>query len=478
MTGPSGKETPTFHHDQPGTPEHRWLTDPRWAQLPATTPHRLDHRHVVVLSAHPDDETLGIGATLADLATTGARIDLVIATDGESSHPGSTLWTPGRLGQTRRTEARHALSLLAPDARLHLLGLPDGRLADDPAKLLAALQTHLPDLDRNTVVLAPYPDDGHPDHDLLGALAHTLAAHTGADLLHYPIWLWHRSTPDDLDWSQTTVLTPSAHALHTKRAALLAHATQTSPLSPLPGDEPLLPRHVLAHFERVVEVLIAPRTPTRDTPQPHLQPHPRPTRQVPRPDRADTFDALFEKNDDPWNENSWYERRKRRLTLSVLAREHYGSALEIGCATGALTAELVDRADHVIATDISAQALARARRRDLPRVDWRHDGQLTDLPDHTIDLVVLSEVAYFLTGLELLHLLRHAARVLRPGGEILLVDWRARTEDIPLDGELVHDQAERMYTGLLRHRLTYADTDLRIDCWGGPGALGPHQERR
>ena len=43
-------------------------------------------RRVVVLSAHPDDESLGCGGTMALLAAAGAEVSLVIATDGEATH--------------------------------------------------------------------------------------------------------------------------------------------------------------------------------------------------------------------------------------------------------------------------------------------------------------------------------------------------------------------------------------------------------
>ena len=50
----------------------------------------LPPKKILVLAAHPDDETLGCGATLARLSSEGAYIKLMTFTDGESSRKGST----------------------------------------------------------------------------------------------------------------------------------------------------------------------------------------------------------------------------------------------------------------------------------------------------------------------------------------------------------------------------------------------------
>ena len=92
-----------------------------------------------------------------------------------------------------------------------------------------------------------------------------------------------------------------------------------------------------------------------------------------------------------------------------------------------------------------------------------------DLPPGPFDLVVLSEVGYFLTGAQLLGALRHARRALRPGGEILLCDWTHPTKDIPLDGMLVHRQAATAL-GLPR-RVALIDQDFVVDVYGGPDTL-------
>ena len=458
-----------FTPAEPGTPETRWLGDRRWDDVPAIRPADLDADRLVVLAAHPDDESLGVAATIADAAAAGMPIDVVLATDGTASHPRSPLWTPDRLGALREAELRQALGVVAPDASVRTLGLPDGTLADDPARLRRLLEQALAEhADRRTVLLAPYPADGHADHDTLGRAAGQIAAERGVRIWYYPIWLWHWADPDEFPWSRAVAVQASAAALHAKAAAIAAHRSQIAPLSPLPGDEALLPPHMLARFARVVETLIAPQ-------------------QVPpglgaaaeeerRRRRNARFEAMLGDGDDPWDSTSWYERRKHALTVALRTRERYGRAIEIGCSTGALTGLIARHAGHVTAVDGSAAALAVARRRRSAGVTWRHaevPSGLTVLPDGYADLVVISEIAYFLTGAEFLALLRQARRLAAVDGEIVLVDWREGAADLPLDGELVHAQAVAAYADLT-HRLSYRDESVRAEVWGGsplrPGA--------
>ena len=60
------------------------------------------YAQVLVLSAHPDDETLGVGGLLADLADAGAAVSVLVATDGERSHPTGA---PGPRGAGRPPSA-------------------------------------------------------------------------------------------------------------------------------------------------------------------------------------------------------------------------------------------------------------------------------------------------------------------------------------------------------------------------------------
>ena len=68
--------SPAFGHDDPGTAESSWLGHPSWETAPCLEVAALvrDRPRVVVLSAHPDDETLGVGGLLCALAREGAEV--------------------------------------------------------------------------------------------------------------------------------------------------------------------------------------------------------------------------------------------------------------------------------------------------------------------------------------------------------------------------------------------------------------------
>jgi LmbE family N-acetylglucosaminyl deacetylase len=233
-----------------GTPEALWRP---WLDAEPRPPldlDRLSGRRVVVLAAHPDDEVLGVGGLLIDLAGRGSQIVAVWVTDGEASHPGSHAIEPEQLAWKRRAESRRALAALGVAPMLSVvLGLPDGGLGD----CLPALRTAVRDLvGPDDVVLAPWRGDGHPDHEAVGSVA----AEFATTLLEYPIWMWHWAMPDDdrVPWARLrTVAVPDPAA---KARAIDAFDTQVRPIGPEPEDAAILPPDVVARFLRSHEVVL------------------------------------------------------------------------------------------------------------------------------------------------------------------------------------------------------------------------------
>ena len=405
----------TFTHAQPGTAATAW----QLGDLPALD--EVSERRLVVLAAHPDDETLGAGGLIAHLAALGAEIDVVVATDGEASHPDSRTWTPAQLGLVREREVRAAVRALAPDARVHLLRFPDGHLADHVPQLVEALRALVRP---GCLLVAPWRGDGHPDHEAAGRAAAQAAE--GARRLEYPIWLWHWATPDDsrVPRAELRRWAVPAQALQSKAMAMRAHASQVQPLSDGPGDEVLLTADVLAHFERPFEVFVEPADPDSMT--------------------AADFDRFYaESGEDPWGfTDRWYELRKRALTMASLPREHFGRALEPGCSIGVLTELLAPRCDDLLATDVSAVAIERARSRTSRFAHVRVElGSVPrQWPPGAFDLVVLSEVGYYCGQIDLGRLVTRAARSLVPGGVLLACHWRHPVQEYPLTGDQVHER--------------------------------------
>jgi LmbE family N-acetylglucosaminyl deacetylase len=142
----------------------------------------MDLRLMCVL-AHPDDESLGTGGTLAAYASEGVTTFLVTATRGERGRFGSGVDapTPDVVGRTREAELLAAARELGvQDVRM--LGYPDGGLDQvDPAAAIETIAGHLRRA-RPQVVITFGPDGayGHPDHIAISQLT-TAAIGCAAD---------------------------------------------------------------------------------------------------------------------------------------------------------------------------------------------------------------------------------------------------------------------------------------------------------
>ncbi|HXH77167.1 bifunctional PIG-L family deacetylase/class I SAM-dependent methyltransferase [Nocardioides sp.] len=433
-----------FSHDGPGTPVRTW--DVALAERPLAilelppTPGLL-----VVLGAHPDDESLGVAGLINTLSRRGWQIAVISATAGEGSHPSSPTLTREELGDRRRDELDRAIEAVAPAADVTCLGLPDGEVAEHEDELVRHLVAVVGDRGAQTVLCAPWRKDGHPDHEAAGRAAAIAARRTGARLLEYPVWLWHWGSAPDLPWQVARAWHLDDEARTAKRSAIAAHTSQVLPISDRPGDEVLLVPQMLAHFTRGSEVVVEDPSPISDA----------------------ALDEVHRSRPDPWQVDSWYERRKRALTVASLPREHYSRALEIGCSIGALAEDLAARCDQLLAVDSSpaAVAAAGARLAALPNVEVRLTVMPDGWPEGLFDLVSVSEVGYFLSPRELDELIRRAFDSLAPGGHIVLCHWRHQPVGWPLDGPVVHDAFRaRAATELV----ALEEPDFLLHVLGGP----------
>lgn len=233
-----------------GTPTAEWL---RWRHDFPPLP--LDScPGLVVVAPHPDDETLGFGATAGTAAALGIDVHLVVATDGGAAHPGLTAPEQVQLEATRRNESGCAADLLGLSAPT-FLGLPDGGLADAEPRLADILTAMLSACAPGTWCAATWRGDGHPDHEAVGRAAAVAAARTGAVLLEYPVWMWHWAQPEDpaVPWRSAARVRPDPVAVARKRAAVAVYRSQTE--ADDAGRQPVLPPAVLSRLESVGEVV-------------------------------------------------------------------------------------------------------------------------------------------------------------------------------------------------------------------------------
>lgn len=153
----------------------------------------------------------------------------------------------------------------------------------------------------------------------------------------------------------------------------------------------------------------------------------------------DYFRRMYAADIDPWGfDRRWYERRKYALTLASLPSERYRHAYEPGCANGSLTELLAPRCDRIDATELVAEVATRAAERlgELGHVSVRCAAFPAWWPDEPIDLLVLSEIAYYLREPGRAVVDERIRASLAAGGEVVAVHYTGAT-DYPMHGREV-----------------------------------------
>jgi LmbE family N-acetylglucosaminyl deacetylase len=158
---------------------------------------------LLVVSPHPDDETLCCAGVIRRVVTAGGHVSVVWITSGEGSKLSmllveKSLFNPrdkvSDLAAKRMAEARAASALLGVDStRQYFLGYPDGgirKLLTDNRSRLERDFTAVLDLVEPTLILAPSPVDTHQDHEATGRLAIRALSRRG-ELTKAHFWIVH-----------------------------------------------------------------------------------------------------------------------------------------------------------------------------------------------------------------------------------------------------------------------------------------------
>ena len=186
------------------------------------------------------------------------------------------------------------------------------------------------------------------------------------------------------------------------------------------------------------------------------------------------FLDMYAAEPDPWGfTNRWYEQRKYQITMACLPRARYRRAFEPGCSVGVLTALLADRADHVDARDLVPVAVEQTTARlhatgandhvSVGRWDMRDPW-----PEAVYDLVVLSEVLYYLEADEAARFMAQTVEHLDADGHVVVAHWQTRVPEYPLSGGAARQIARE--TAGLQVLGTYRDDDFALDVLGRIGA--------
>lgn len=220
---------------------------------------------LLVVVAHPDDESFGTGSVIAQAARRGVEVTVCCATRGEAGHDEGPEPVDD-LAATRERELREAAAILGA-ARVVLLGYGDSGMSGTAGpdtlvgapldEVVAAVAAVLDDVAPDVVVtLDPDFGDGHRDHVRIGtatteaARGREVAVHywcLSRDLMKKWVELLATEQPDsehlDVDAAgmgrpddDLTAVVDVADVVAVRWRAIAAHATQRSPFEVLPPD--------------------------------------------------------------------------------------------------------------------------------------------------------------------------------------------------------------------------------------------------
>lgn len=188
------------------------------------------HGPWLVIAPHPDDESLGAGSLLAQIADAGGEAHVAFLTDGTGSHCGAPGWSPTRVGWTRAGEARDALRQLGLVQAPRHLDWPDS--APHPRGSLAFERTV-----RSLVAWCRYRGiraiavtwrgEPHCDHEAAAELAAAVARKLRGRLYEYLVWGWTLPDVDRLLRGYRALSVDVAGGRTRQRRAIARHRSQT-----------------------------------------------------------------------------------------------------------------------------------------------------------------------------------------------------------------------------------------------------------
>lgn len=241
-----------------GTPATSWQ---HWQGLQALPALSLatafpNNQRVCLFAPHPDDEIAGCGGLLLQLARQGNPITLFSVTNGDKSHPNSTLFPPEKLQHIRPLETQLALATLGIHQQVEhiLLGLPDGAVYAEQQTLWHKLSEYLCP---NDILVTTFAFDGHPDHEATGQVVQRFAHQHGLACFQVLIWAWHWAEPNDarIAWQQAQRLDLSPTEQQLKQQALRCFASQLY-ADASTGNAPILPDFALQRMALPWEVFL------------------------------------------------------------------------------------------------------------------------------------------------------------------------------------------------------------------------------
>ncbi|MEH3054647.1 MAG: SAM-dependent methyltransferase [Patulibacter minatonensis] len=166
------------------------------------------------------------------------------------------------------------------------------------------------------------------------------------------------------------------------------------------------------------------------------------------------YDRWFRDDPDPWRFTlSPYEQAKRAATVAACGPEGGRTVLELGAANGVLAADLAPLARRLVAVEAapSAAALARERLAPLAGCDVIEGLVPQHVPAGPFDLIVASEILYYLDDPSYARTLAALPEWLAPGGRVVAVHWRPAGPERPRAAADVHADLAALPTLRVAH---------------------------
>ena len=160
-----------------------------------------------------------------------------------------------------------------------------------------------------------------------------------------------------------------------------------------------------------------------------------------RPIDVSGFEQKFRENIDPWNyTQSRFERYKRTILLRACGRYKHGRVLELGCAIGETSRYLAPLSLRLIAVDGSSTAINEATKRlgYEKHVHFRLANLPGEMPRGPFELIVVSEIAYYLRLHQLATLGQRIIKALAPRGRVVALHHRRQFDDAAQLPALAH----------------------------------------
>ena len=214
------------------------------------------HQRVCIFAPHPDDEVLGCGGLLQQLAANGNPIVLIHVTNGTQSHPNSQIYPPQKLESIRPQESQLALQVLGITQHVTTiaLGLTDGDVFNQQAlfkeKLTAIIQS-------DDILITPFVHDGHPDHEATGQVVAAFAKQHHLPCYQVLIWAWHWAKPADsrIAWHCAMRVDLTAQQAERKAQAIRCFKSQIT-VDESTGNPPILSPQTIARISQPWEVYL------------------------------------------------------------------------------------------------------------------------------------------------------------------------------------------------------------------------------